>query len=37
MNPLARMVGFFQASVRVKLLFLALAPLLLGFPLIMAL
>ncbi|MDQ5879638.1 MAG: two-component system, NtrC family, sensor kinase [Pseudomonadota bacterium] len=37
MNPIARMVGFFQASVRVKLLFLALAPLLLGFPLIMAL
>ena len=37
MNPIARMMAFFRASVRAKLLFLALAPLLLGFPLIMAL
>lgn len=36
MNPFARMRAFFRASVRAKLLFLALAPLLLGFPLIMA-
>ncbi len=37
MNPVARLAGVFAASVRAKLLFLALAPLLLGFPLIMAL
>jgi len=36
MNPFARMRAYFRASVKAKLLFLALAPLLLGFPLIMA-
>jgi two-component system NtrC family sensor kinase len=37
MNPLVRIAAVFSRSVRAKLLFLALAPLLLGFPFIMAL
>ncbi len=37
MTPLQRLRAFFRASVRAKLLFLVLAPLLIGFPLIMAL
>ena len=36
-NPLRRLFDYFQASVRAKLLFLVLAPLLIGFPIIMAL
>jgi two-component system NtrC family sensor kinase len=36
-NPLRRLLDFFRASVRAKLLFLVLAPLLIGFPIIMAL
>ena len=34
MNPLTRLRAYFRASVRAKLLFLVLAPLLVGFPLI---
>ncbi len=36
-NPVLRLLGYFRASVRAKLLFLVLAPLLLGFPIIMGL
>ena len=37
LNPLRDLLGFFRASVRAKLLFLVLAPLVIGFPIIMAL
>lgn len=36
-NPLRRFLDYLRASVRAKLLFLVLAPLLIGFPIIMAL
>jgi len=36
-SPLHRLLDYFRASVRAKLLFLVLAPLLIGFPIIMAL
>ena len=36
-NPLRRLLDYFRASVRAKLLFLVLAPLVIGFPIIMAL